>query len=164
MAINGQCWSTQTKSMTLLQKPTSHLGEFCSFMCDLYIPSSNWTGLQAHLHFTQFRGEGSESNQIWKCSDTWHEASHYGFPGICSNTSAFSSDILSLHHWSSASSALHCHPPQSSAGLTLPLTQKDSTIVSWTSWMIKMRKMMFVNCWTGGIGKCTVGFWTLFPS
>jgi len=117
-----------------------------------------------HIYLTQFCREGIESNQIWKRSDTWHEASHYGFPGIHSNTSAFSSDIPLLHHWSSASSTLHCHPSWSSAGLTLSLTQKDSTITSWTSWMIKMIKMMFANCWTGGIGKRTVGFWTLFSS
>jgi len=138
-----------------LQKPASHLGEFHSFMCDLYITSPNWTGVQAHLHLTQLRGEGSESNQIQQCSDTWHEVGHHGFPSICSDASVFSSDVLSLCHWSSGSSNLHCYPPRSFAGLTLPQTQKDSMIVFWTSWTIQMRRMMFTNCWTGGIGECS---------
>jgi len=138
-----------------LQKPASHLGEFHSFMCNLYITSSNWTGVQAHLHLIQLHGEESESNQIQQCSDTWHEVDHHGFPSICSDTSAFSGDVPSLCHWSSGSSDLHCHPPQSFAGLTLPQTQKDSTIVFWTSWTIQMRRMMFTNCWTGGISECS---------
>jgi len=138
-----------------LQKPASHLGEFHSFMCDLYITSLNWTGVQAHLHLTQLHGEGSESNQIWQCSDTWHEVGHHSFSSICSDTSAFSGDVPLLCHWSSGSSDLHCHPPRSFAGLTLPQTRKDSTIVFWTSWMIQMRRMTFTNCWTGGIGECS---------
>jgi len=105
VGINGQYWSMWTKSMTQrplewpLQKPASHLGEFHSFMCNLYITSSNRTGIQAHLHLTQLCGEESESNQIWQCLDTWHKVGHHSFPSICSNTSVFSSDVLSLCHW-----------------------------------------------------------------
>jgi len=146
------------------QKPASHLGEFRPFMCDLCITSSNWTGIQAHLHLTQLRGEGSESNQIQQCSDTWHEASHHGFPSIRSDTSAFSVEIPLLHHWSSGSSTLHCHLPRSSAGLTLLWTLNNSMRAFLTSWMIQMRKMMFVNCWTGGIGKHAVRFRISFSS
>jgi len=155
VVINGQCWSMQTQSTTpktlgmVFSEPASYLNEFHSFMCNLYITSSNWTGIQAHLHLTQLCGEGSESNQIWKCSDAWHEAGHHGFSSIWSDTSAFSRDVPLLCYWSSGSSDFYCHPPQSFAELTLPQTQKDSMIVFWTSWM------MFTNCWTDGIGECS---------
>jgi len=86
-------WNGLFKSQLLIWVSSVH-----SCATYIFITSSNWTGVQAHLHLTQLHGEGSESNQIQQCSDTWHEASHHGFPSIRSNTSAFSVEIPSLHH------------------------------------------------------------------
>jgi len=132
--------STIPKSLGIVSSGVSFwfgwAAPICSWLIHLI---AEWTGIQTHLHLTQLYWEGNKDNKIRQHSSTWYNSCHYSFSSIHSDTSAFSRDsVPSFHYWLSSSSILHCHPSRSSAGLTLPLTPKDSTIVFWSSWMIQI--------------------------